>query len=154
MLGDPRLLVEGLVVAIHIQQQWQAEAQAPRSNTLGLVGFGLVALCTVVLAIVGYLLGQSTGQFMADYGMDPNAMPDTTDPMVIAFGQSISGLSWALTGSVLFGIVGWIISIVATSRRQGRSFGIWGIVLGIAAPVIGFIAMVMGMWPFVAAVAG
>lgn len=135
------------------QQPWR---QQPKSNRLGIVGLATVAVCAVVLTVVSYLMGQQSGQFMVDYGMDPASMqnPDPTDPMIIAFSQKIQGLYSAGIVATLAGIGGWIISIVAAVQRKGRTFGIWGIILGVTAPVIALIALVAGMMPYLQAVAG
>lgn len=134
--------------------QWPTEQAQPQSNTLGMVGLGLVALGALVLAVVAYLVGGQAGQFMLDYGVDAMQNPDPNDPLVIALAQRVQGLSTVGMLATLGGIAGWVVSIIATSRRRGRTFGIWGIVLGIAAPIIAFIAMVMGMWPAMQVLAG
>lgn len=134
------------------QQQWPQEQ--PQSNTLGLVGFGIVALCTVVVAVVGYLMGGQMGQFMLDYGIESMQNPDPNDPLMIAFSQQIGGLGTAGMLATVAGIAGWIVSIIATAKRRGRTFGIWGIILGIAAPIIGFIAFFIAMMPAAQAIAG
>ncbi len=135
------------------QQQWPTE-QAPQSNTLGLIGFGIVAVCTVVLAVVGWIIGGAFGQFMLDYGIDPTQNPDPSDPMLIAFSQQLQGPFMVGFLATIGGIAGWIVSIIATTRRRGRTFGIWGIILGILAPVIGFIAMFLAMMPAAQQIAG
>lgn len=135
------------------QQSWPQEP-APQSNTLGMVGFGIVAVCTVVLAIAGYMIGSQMGQFVLDYGVDALQSPDPNDPLFIALSQRLQGVSMMAMLSSFAGIAGWVVSIIAVSRRRGRSFGIWGIVLGILAPIIGFVAMFAGMWPAAQALAG
>lgn len=135
-------------------QQWPQEPEQPKSQTLGIVGFGLVALCTVILAVVGYLIGSRMGTFMLDYGVDVLQNQDPTDPLIIALGQQVQGLVSGGMFATLGGIAGWVVSIVATTRRRGRTFGIWGIIVGILAPVLGFIAMVIGMWPAAQVLAG
>ena len=137
------------------QPSWPQEQQ-PRSNTLGMVGLGIVAVCAIVLTVVAYLMGQQMGQFMVDYGVDPATMqnPDPTDPMVIAFAQQLQGLYGAGIAATLIGIAGWIASIVAVVQRKGRTYGTWGIIVGVAAPVIAFFALVAGMMPFLQALAG
>ena len=136
------------------QPQWPSEPEPPQSKTLGLIGLAVVAICTLVVAIAGYLVGAGMGQFMLDYGIDSMQNPDPNDPMLIAFGQQLQGPFTAITFGTLAGIVGWIVSIIAVSRRRGRTFGIWGIVLGILAPIIGVIAMMVGMWPAASVLAG
>ncbi|MDO5534761.1 MAG: DUF308 domain-containing protein [Propionibacteriaceae bacterium] len=127
------------------QQQWPAEPE--RSKTLGVVGLGIVAVCTVVFVVVGYLLGQAFGQLILDYGIEALENPDPSDPLMISFAQSVEGLTMAGAAATLTGIAGWIVSIIATARRQGRRFAIWGIIIGVLAPIIGMIAMVAGMLP-------
>ena len=136
------------------QPQWPSEPEPPQSKTLGLIGLAVVAICTLVVAIAGYLVGAGMGQFMLDYGIDSMQNPDPNDPMLIAFGQQLQGPFTAITFGTLAGIVGWIVSIIAVSRRRGRTFGIWGIILGILAPMIGVIAMMVGMWPAASVLAG
>ncbi|WP_282006418.1 hypothetical protein [Propioniciclava sinopodophylli] len=128
------------------QQQWPAEPQ-PQSKTLGLIGLGIVAVCTIILAVVGYNVGAQVGQFMLDYGIDAMQNPDPNDPMVIALGQQVAGSTTAGIFATLAGIAGWIVSIIAVSRRRGRTFGIGGIILGILAPIVGFIAFAVGLMP-------
>lgn len=134
------------------QQQWPQEE--PRSKTLGLVGFGIVALCTVVLAVVSYLLGGQFGQFVLDYGVEALENIDPSDQVFIGFSQQIQGLSTTGMLATFGGIAGWIVSIIATGQRRGRNFGIWGIVLGVLAPIIGIIALMVGLWPAVSVLAG
>lgn len=136
------------------QQQWPEEP--PRKNTLGLVGLGIVAACTVVLAVAAFLFGQQFGQFMLDVGLDPVAAQqlDPNDPMMIAFAQQAQGTTTAIFLASLAGFAGWIVSIIATARRQGRTFGTWGIILGVAAPIIGFIAWIAGVMPAIQVIAG
>ena len=136
------------------QPQWPSEPEPPQAKTLGLVGVAVVAICTLVVAIASYLVGASMGQFVLDYGLDSMQNPDPNDPMLIAFAQQLQGPFTAITFGTLAGIVGWIVSIIAVSRRRGRTFGIWGIILGILAPIIGVIAMMAGMWPAASVLAG
>lgn len=136
------------------QQQWPAEQAQPQSNTMGMVGLGIVAVCALALAIVSYIIGSAMGQLMLDYGIDAMQNPDPNDTMMIELTQRVQGPSTIGMLATVAGIAGWIVSIIATSRRRGRSFGIWGIVLGILAPIIAILAFMAGMWPAAQVLAG
>lgn len=136
------------------QQQWPTEPAPPQSNMLGLVGLGIVAVCAAALAIVAYIIGGQMGQFMLDYGVDTVQNPDPNDPMIIALTQRIQGPATIGMLATFAGIAGWIVSIIAASRRRGRTFAIWGIILGILAPIIGAVAFIAGMWPAAQVLAG
>lgn len=134
------------------QPQWDTTPVA-ENKMLGMVGFAIVAVTAIVLAVVLYLVGGEVGAFMVDYGIDVAANPDPTDPAIIALSQQINGLSILATIATVVGIVGWVVSIVATVRRSGRRFGVWGIIVGILAPVLGIVAMMAGLWPHLAVLA-
>lgn len=134
------------------QPQWDA-TPASENTKPGMIALIIVAIAAVVLSIVSYLIGGQSGAFIADYGIEAATMFDTNDPAVIAFSQGAAGLSAAAFAAMGVGVVGWVVAIVATVRRTGRRFGIWGIVLGILAPVIAFMAMIAGMMPYMDAIA-
>ncbi len=134
------------------QPQWDP-TPPPENKTPGLVGLLIVAVSTVVLAVAMYLLGGQFGAFAVDYGIDATTNPDPSDPAIIALSQAVSGMSVLATIATVVGVIGWVVSIVATVRRSGRRFGIWGIVLGIVAPLLGVATLIAGMWPYVAAMA-
>ena len=48
------------------------------------------------------------------------------------------------------GIAGWVTGIVATATRRGRSYGVWSIILGVLAPFIGILALVLALMPYAA----
>lgn len=124
--------------------------QAPkRSNTLGLVGLGLVAVCTVLLVVASAIIGRAAGEFVVVNGPEALANANTSDPLVIAFAQQIQGWANALQAAVVGGLAGWIVSIVAFVKRAGRPLALGGILLGIAAPIIGLITFVVVMMPYV-----
>jgi len=59
-----------------------------------------------------------------------------------------SVMQWTVVQlACLAGLAGWIVSIVATATRRGRVAGIWGIVLGIVAPIAAFAVGIAAMVP-------
>lgn len=132
--------------AAYGQQSW--DAAPTRENTRpGQIALAIVAICTLIVAVVGYVFGQATGNLMAEYGIDMAETMDPNDPAVAELANRMMGWTWAGMAASVAGIVGWIMSFVALTRRTGRKFAIGGIILGIAAPIIAFIAMIIGMWP-------
>lgn len=126
------------------QQQWQ-QAPEPTSPMLGMIGLGLVAAGTVALAIVGYIMGVALGAFALEHGLEQ--MQNQNDPAMIAVAQQLQTPMSIGTFAALGGIAGWVVSIIAAARRRGRGYAVFGIVLGILAPVVALIAMMVGMWP-------
>lgn len=136
---------------------YQQAGPEERPGTLGLVAMSVVVIAGVVLAVVAWMMGQQIGELFATTNLDPEAVdPDelANDPR---FREWITraGVQWNIvTFSVLGGIVGWVLSIVATATRRGRSFGIVGIIVGIAAPLIAVATFFGGMWPYISQMAG
>ena len=119
-----------------------------RGKTLGLVGLAVVAICTVLLVVASVVVGRAMGEFIVANGTAVLENPDPNSPEFQALAQSISGWAFLLQGAVLGGIVGWIVSIVAAVRRAGRGYAIGGILLGIAAPIIGMITLFVVLAPY------
>ncbi len=144
-----------------VQQPWAqgeslygnpyAHAMPPamRSDMLGIVGLGMVFVATVVLIVVSWMGGQSFGQFILDteaagvYAGDDLA----SDPLTMAYLQSATGLVFGAIGACVAGLVGWVISIVATVQRRGRGFGVVGIILGVLSTGIAFLVFFAGILP-------
>lgn len=128
-------------------------APATKSSTLGLVGFGIVIVCAIVLSVVSYQIGGGYARLLVDLNIDPA----TSDPEVLAndprfqeFAMSLATPFMLGLAASIAGLVGWIISIVATAQNRGRGFGIAGIVIGVLAPIIAFFVMSAGLAPFIA----
>ncbi|MFV0405234.1 MAG: hypothetical protein ACK5LN_00150 [Propioniciclava sp.] len=123
---------------------------ARRSPLLGQLGFGIVAIMTLILTVISYQIGAHIGAFFLENGLDASTRgPD--DPAMIALSEQLTGQSAAGVLVSILGTAGWVVSIVAMVRRAGRSWGLWGVILGILAPIISFIAIMVGMWPAFAA---
>ncbi len=116
------------------QNQPQAAAPASRSSVLGVVGLVVVVLATGALIAAAWSFGAGLADFFLDlagtgFPRDPDAL--VNDPRTIAYAEGAAGTIVAAVLSCVVGLVGWIISIVATATRRGRVFGIIGIVLGV-----------------------
>lgn len=127
---------------------WQQSAETSTgSGRMGAIGLGLVGLGTVVAVIASYFLGRGTGDLFLQMGYDPTMTIDATDPRVVQAAEQLS--PWTNAGMIatLVGIAGWVVSIVAFNRRDGRRPAGWGVVLGILAPILALVAVVVGIWP-------
>jgi len=116
------------------QNQPQAAAPASRSSVLGIVGLVVVVLSTGTLLAAAWSFGSGLADFFLDlagtgFPRDPDAL--VNDPRTISYAEGAAGTLMAAVLSCVVGLIGWIISIVATATRRGRVFGIIGIVLGV-----------------------
>lgn len=136
---------------------YQQAGPEERPATLGLIAMSVVVIAGVVLAVLAWMMGQQIGELFATTNLDPQAVdPDelANDPRFREW-LTRAGTQWNIvTFSVLAGIVGWVLSIVATATRRGRGFGIAGIIVGVAAPLIAFATFFGGMWPHISQMAG
>jgi len=102
----------------------------------------------VVCGIVFFLFGKATYDAMFDAlgtswaysGSIPDTSAITPEQMSLLVGPLVG-----LMASSLIGLVGFILSIVATVQNKGRIYAIVGIVLGVLAPFSIFIAVAMSM---------
>lgn len=112
---------------------------APRSNALGLLGFGLVVVGAVVMVPSMVVLGDSLAAYVLEHGLG-EANSSWDDPQVLAWANTVSGWVYAVQGACVAGLIGWIVSIVAVATRAGRGFGWAGVLLGIATPILAGLA--------------
>jgi hypothetical protein len=128
---------------------WEPEAAPKQSPLLGIVGLGIVVVATIVWVIAW---SSVFGQLFDAMGPAAFADPDSLDVEAISAELQQTGVAGlgVVFPTMLVGIGGWIVSIIATVRKKGRPFGIIGIVLGVIAPFTGFIAMMAAMAPYVA----
>ncbi|HRA74963.1 MAG TPA: hypothetical protein PLE12_01860 [Propionicimonas sp.] len=116
---------------------------AKRSGTLGISGFAVVLLAALAGAWASWGLGRAMGEMMGPYldqldaGFDPSVLPQSE---LVALG----GTAMPIVLVSLVGLVGWVVSIVATARNSARPLAIVGIVLGVLAPVAMYFVMVAG----------
>lgn len=129
------------------QPAYPVPTETPRSGTLGIAALVIVGVCAAIITVVGWSLGAGMGQLFLELGIsDPNTL-NQDDPRLIAWATQMQPWFTALTVVSVAGFCGWILGIVAVAQRRGKAFGIWAIVLGILAPIVSFIAMILGMMP-------
>lgn len=137
----------------YAQGGWPEEpAPSTSSPMLGRIALGIVAAMTVLIAVVGWQFGAAFGNLILDIGVDAASTMSPNDPAVEQFAVDMSG--WTLAGMVASfgGLAGWIMAIVAFVRRSARPLALFGIILGVLAPIVAFILMVLGMMPAMSAV--
>lgn len=147
------------------QQQWPAQQQAwpqqqqqpawgqpeaPRSARPGQIALALVVIAAIALCVCSFLVGQLMVDVIAQYGLEAleNAQPD--DPVYTELVNLVMAPMAGVMISVAVGLVGWIMGLVALARKQGRGPAIAATIIGVLAPVAGFIAFTMGLMPAVA----
>ncbi len=125
-------------------QPYQAAAKPKGSPILGALALGGVLACLALMGWSSWNIGQVMGDLMATYGpgvsqsqLEAEMMRRVSTTDLNVFGASMLG-----------GLAAWIAGIVATATRRGRAYGVWAIILGIAAPFIAMGVMVMAMMPY------
>jgi hypothetical protein len=119
--------------------QYMPAPPPKKSPVLGFVGVGVVIVCAIVFFIAAMALYKVLFDAMGtDTNYDFAAMPPSVQ-------QAAMGPALGLTAASLAGLVGFIISIIATAQNKGRIFGIVGIILGVLAPFSLFIAAGISM---------
>jgi hypothetical protein len=107
---------------------------------LGIVALVIVLVCAIIFFVSSLNLYNTffaaLGPGLLNSGMaDIATMTSQLDSMTDAQLTAISAATIGIIISSVFGIVGFILSIVATAKNKGRPFGIIGIILGIIAPL-------------------
>lgn len=125
-----------------------AAPAAKRSPALGIIALLVVAVCGVVFSVVLFRLGVVVGQLMVNTNIDPSNQAELQQAVMNQLGGGVWTL--AVNASGFIGFLGWILSIVAVATKRGRAAGVFGIVLGVLAPIIGFVMMIVAMMPFLA----
>lgn len=123
---------------------------ARRSSLLGIIALVVVAVCGVAGIALSYQFGHAYALVAAQLGISTQGPTPSTaelqnDPRFAAFVTTQMGVIQGIMAVCVAGLVGWVLAIVATATRRGRAFGIIGIILGIAAPIGMFVAMVMAI---------
>ena len=140
-------------------QGWDQQGYPPAkpvdgAPTLGIVGLVVVAVPALLVMWAAWRFGVASGQMALITGLQPGMTPadfDTNDPQILALMNSLSPAMTALSFGMMAGLAGWIMSIVAFTQRKGRTFALWGIILGVAAPVLALIMAAIGMLPAIEA---
>lgn len=127
-----------------------------RSPLPGRIGLGIVVLSMVVATVAAWIVGVGYGQLFVQLVESGRITAGSSqldsqtlqrDPLFQQFVANNTAPITAMSMASWLGIAGWITSIVAVARRTGRTPGIWGIVLGILAPVALIAAMVLAALP-------
>ena len=127
------------------QGGYAPQPPAKKPAVLGIVGLLIVAVCAVAYFLTS--MGLYKGMFdvlgtgWATSGAYSPDISNLSDSQLAALMGPILGI---IIASVI-GLVGLIISIVATAQNRGRPFGIIGIILGILAPASIILAAALAM---------
>lgn len=116
-----------------------------KSPILGIVGGGIVLVAGIIFFAFAYSLWSGMFNILGpDYvnNINNGITPDF-DSFTDAQFATLQGPLLGMLVTTLIGIVGFVLSIVATAQNKGRIFGIIGIVLGVLAPLSIFIAASM-----------
>jgi hypothetical protein len=101
---------------------------------LGITGAVIVTLCAIVGCVSTWMFGTTLGELIIASGLN------TTDVQEIVFANQAE-LNATLMPSMLasvVGVAGLVLSIVAVVKKNGRPWGIFGIILGVLAPLAMF----------------
>ena len=120
---------------------YAAPPAPPRRRTLGAVSMGIALgvflLSVVASAYIGTSAGPlmhrtSSSSFTVDSSQLSQAQLAAFAPVAILMGAQM------IFGTVL-GILALVLGIIAVATRRGRAFGVVGIAVAAAAPVLSFI---------------
>lgn len=118
------------------------------SPWLGRAGLALVVVMGVALQVISLAVGRLMGQVFQRAGTTTTPDAQTIQTM---YPEQWRGLVSYMTAGMavgFLGLVGWVLCIVAASRRSSRGLAITGIIVGVLAVVLGFVMMVVGMVPY------
>jgi hypothetical protein len=118
-----------------------------RSPILGLIALALVVISGIVLSLYAWQIGSVLGRFVVGGSLSVNEFNQTEIAQQIV---SQLGTGFASLGSlsIVVGLIGWILGIVATATKRGRAFGVLAIILGILAPIVAFGLLFLVLAPY------
>jgi len=108
---------------------------AKKSPLLGTIALVIVAVAGIGAVVTAQNLGHQLvltagPDWATNYtGLTDQQVSELQSPFLIGFAFAV------------IGIVGWIISIVATATKRGRPMGIAGLILGIVAPIVALMVL-------------
>lgn len=125
-----------------------------RSPILGWVGLGIVLICGIVVVAAAATMGAAFGDLLVAIGPQIDTMSDqelANHPQFLVFMQNTGSSFMLMQVGGFLGFAGWIVSIVAVATKRGRGQGIWGIILGVLAPITAGVVAMTTMWPAIMA---
>ena len=124
---------------------WQpGAAPATRSPLLGIVGLALVAVALVAsLASLPPLIDMMSNLIVANGTTDIDSSMITESML----NQMAGPAMMLMYGGPGIGIVGVVLGIIAMATRRGRLWGTLALILGVLAPIIIFIVLVVALVP-------
>ena len=117
-----------------------APPAAPRPRTMGAVSMGIALGVFVLSLAASAYIGMSAGALTHSIASSPTTgSPRLSTAQLTAFGPiGVVMFAQMIFGTVL-GILALVLGIVAVATRRGRAFGVVGIAVAAAAPVVSFI---------------
>ena len=115
-----------------------------RSPLVGMIGLGVVVICGIVFCWMMWRMGALMVPILATTGT-----VDQQEATELLMQQLGANGMLMLNVSVYGGIGGWVTGIVAAASKRGRAYGVWAIILGVLAPIIGVVMMVAALMPYI-----
>jgi hypothetical protein len=125
-----------------LQPYYAEPAPAKTSSALGITGGVIVTLCAIVGCVSAWMTGALLGGFMLIYGTTSIKYELLT---AAEQAQASAVIMPGVLASVV-GVAGFVLSIVAVVKKNGRPWGIAGIILGILAPLAMFGLTMLGVF--------
>ena len=107
-----------------------------KSPILGIVGMAIVIVCAGLFLFSSIGLYERIFELYGSSTVISGNIPSLSDADLGVLGGWLAGL----VISTLIGIVGVVLSIMATAQNKGRPLGIVGIIFGVLAPLGFFLA--------------
>lgn len=120
---------------------YAAPPAPPRRRTLGAVSMGIALGVFVLSLVASAYIGTSSGPLMqrtsgSSFTVDSSHL---SSAQLAAFAPiGVLTVAQILFGTVL-GILALVLGIIAVATKRGRAFGVVGIAVAAAAPVLSFI---------------
>jgi hypothetical protein len=120
---------------------------AKKSPVLGILGLGIVAICAVIFFLCSMSLYNVIFESVGSDAVGSNGgwLNFNTDSMTASQMENLTIATVGLLITTVLGIVGLVLSIIATAKNMGRPPGIVGIILGILAPGGFFLAAIIAV---------
>jgi len=112
------------------------------SPVLGIVAFLAILVLGAGLGFLAYQLGTMVGPILNQYDPDTlsmNYVPPDVQQQIVA--SATPGFIVSIAG-----FVAWIVAIIAIATRRGRGWGVFGLILGIIAPIAGVLCLGLGAY--------